>query len=94
MRSKKARNRRKSAPADRTFRGKRCHYCGGWADTKDHIWPKALGGTNGLWNLTPACMPCNAAKAATIPSCTCRKCSAARQKGRHLARRAGILVTE
>lgn len=36
-----------------------CAYCGGLATVIDHILPIALGGTNDLANLTPACRDCN-----------------------------------
>lgn len=83
-----------SGKKQRSFYGQPCHYCGRRADTKDHIWPKALGGTNGLWNLVPACFDCNSAKGAAVPTCRCRKCAKATTHGRMIARRAGILVTE
>lgn len=39
-----------------------CHYCGGYADTVDHMVPLSQGGTSAMANLVSACMPCNAAK--------------------------------
>ena len=39
--------------------GRTCHYCGGWANTVDHVVPKAYGGTDALDNLVAACMRCN-----------------------------------
>lgn len=37
-----------------------CHLCGGeGADTKDHLVPRSLGGTDALDNLRPAHMKCN-----------------------------------
>lgn len=37
----------------------RCHWCGGSADTADHVIPKAAGGTDQLANVVAACRPCN-----------------------------------
>ncbi len=36
-----------------------CAYCGGTADTMDHIVPRAHGGKHTWENLTAACRPCN-----------------------------------
>lgn len=41
-----------------------CAYCGGPADTLDHIVPVSRGGTNVWYNLTAACRPCNSRKQA------------------------------
>lgn len=30
--------------------------------TFDHIVPRAMGGAHAIWNLTPACQPCNFTK--------------------------------
>lgn len=35
--------------------------------TKDHVYPKSLGGTNDQFNLVLACRPCNAAKDNSYP---------------------------
>jgi 5-methylcytosine-specific restriction endonuclease McrA len=40
-----------------------CRYCGGWADTVDHVLPAARGGGRSAANLVAACYPCNQAKA-------------------------------
>ena len=40
----------------------RCSYCGDKAEEIDHIIPRANGGTNSPYNLTPACKLCNAKK--------------------------------
>lgn len=40
----------------------RCSYCGAKAEEVDHIVPRANGGTNSTYNLTPACKLCNAKK--------------------------------
>lgn len=43
--------------------GDPCHYCGGAADTLDHIVPAALGGNSHQGNVVPACRECNERKA-------------------------------
>jgi len=40
----------------------RCSYCGGKATEIDHIVPRAKGGSNSTYNLTPACRSCNEKK--------------------------------
>jgi len=40
----------------------RCSYCGAQAEEIDHIVPRAKGGTNSTYNLTPACRACNEKK--------------------------------
>ena len=41
-----------------------CLYCGApGPSTIDHFIPRALGGSNELENLVPACTPCNQRKA-------------------------------
>jgi len=57
--------------------GRICHYCGDRATTRDHIVPKILGGTNGLFNLVPCCTRCNRRKGADWPVCDCDKCQTA-----------------
>lgn len=42
--------------------GSGCAYCGGQADTLDHIRPVARGGPTVRTNLVPACQRCNYAK--------------------------------
>ena len=48
-----------------------CQYCGDYVPlaeaTKDHIYPKDLGGSNDDFNLALACRPCNARKANLYP---------------------------
>jgi 5-methylcytosine-specific restriction endonuclease McrA len=39
-----------------------CHYCGGRADTADHVTPKARGGTDSMDNLVACCRSCNSGK--------------------------------
>lgn len=45
-----------------------CAYCGGLADTIDHVLPTSRGGTNARKNLAPACMDCNRRKANRTPA--------------------------
>ena len=45
---------------------KTCAYCGGDADTVDHITPHSLGGGNEPGNLIACCRRCNSAKADRI----------------------------
>ena len=40
----------------------RCSYCGAKATEIDHIVPRAKGGSNSTYNLTPACSSCNKKK--------------------------------
>ena len=40
----------------------RCSYCGAKATEIDHIIPRAKGGTDSTYNLTPACRSCNEIK--------------------------------
>lgn len=51
-----------------------CHYCGGPADTDDHIIPRSKGGPTKRWNIVDACAKCNTAKADLLPICICGKC--------------------
>jgi hypothetical protein len=44
-----------------------CHYCGLLATTKDHVVPKARGGSNHAINLVPCCYDCNQRKADDWP---------------------------
>jgi 5-methylcytosine-specific restriction endonuclease McrA len=39
-----------------------CAYCGGRAETMDHVVPKSRGGRHVWENVVAACKPCNAAK--------------------------------
>jgi 5-methylcytosine-specific restriction endonuclease McrA len=39
-----------------------CSYCGGVADTTDHVIPRSRGGTDDDSNLVAACRPCNSRK--------------------------------
>lgn len=55
-----------------------CHYCGNAPGaTLDHIIPDLFGGAYRLWNLVPACQPCNHAKGSSWPTCECEKCQLA-----------------
>ncbi len=48
-------------------RDKVCAYCGGPAETVDHVLPKSRGGASTWTNLVAACSPCNHAKANRTP---------------------------
>jgi hypothetical protein len=39
-----------------------CVYCGRPGTVVDHFLPEAMGGTDDVWNLFPACLTCNARK--------------------------------
>jgi 5-methylcytosine-specific restriction protein A len=39
-----------------------CAYCGGIADSVDHVLPKVLGGPDDMGNLVAACTTCNSRK--------------------------------
>lgn len=53
------------AAAIEMLRGDPCSYCGGEADTVDHIEPLIRGGAHVAENLTAACRSCNGRKWAT-----------------------------
>lgn len=38
---------------------RRCFYCGEFADTVDHVYPRALGGGDWPGNVVYACAECN-----------------------------------
>ncbi len=42
--------------------GGRCQYCGGRADSVDHVIPKSRGGRHSWDNVVAACRPCNTRK--------------------------------
>lgn len=44
-----------------------CGYCGGRADTYDHVLPRSRGGGETWFNLVAACGPCNWSKADRTP---------------------------
>lgn len=44
-----------------------CAYCGGPAETVDHVQPKSRGGASSWLNLVGACLPCNQFKANRTP---------------------------
>ncbi len=46
----------------------RCAYCGGPADTVDHVLPRSRGGASSWMNLVAACSPCNSRKADRTPA--------------------------
>lgn len=49
-------------------RDKQCAYCGGRAETVDHIVPRSRGGTLTWDNAVAACMRCNHSKADRTPA--------------------------
>jgi 5-methylcytosine-specific restriction endonuclease McrA len=44
-----------------------CAYCGGRADTVDHVLPRCRGGGDTWFNLVAACQPCNGLKGDRTP---------------------------
>jgi 5-methylcytosine-specific restriction endonuclease McrA len=46
----------------------RCQYCGGVADSIDHIVPRSRGGLHEWENVTAACRPCNLRKRDRTPA--------------------------
>jgi 5-methylcytosine-specific restriction endonuclease McrA len=47
--------------------GHRCQYCGGSADSIDHVIPRSRGGNNTWDNVAAACRPCNVRKRDRTP---------------------------
>lgn len=45
----------------------RCQYCGGHADSIDHVMPRSRGGRNEWENVAAACRPCNLHKRDRTP---------------------------
>ena len=45
----------------------RCQYCGGHADSIDHVMPRSRGGEHIWENVAAACRPCNLAKRDRTP---------------------------
>jgi 5-methylcytosine-specific restriction endonuclease McrA len=45
----------------------RCQYCGGPADSIDHVMPRSRGGAHVWENVAAACRPCNLAKRDRTP---------------------------
>jgi len=45
----------------------RCQYCGGGADSIDHVLPRSRGGGDGWDNLAAACRSCNSTKRNRTP---------------------------
>ena len=46
--------------------GHRCHWCGAYAASVDHLIAVCLGGSHDLANLRPACISCNSRNGAKI----------------------------
>jgi 5-methylcytosine-specific restriction endonuclease McrA len=47
--------------------GHMCAYCGGRADSVDHLLPRSRGGGDTWFNLVAACQPCNGLKGDRTP---------------------------
>jgi len=47
--------------------GSRCQYCGGAADSIDHVLPRSRGGQHEWENVAAACRPCNLRKRDRTP---------------------------
>jgi 5-methylcytosine-specific restriction endonuclease McrA len=45
----------------------RCQYCGGHADSIDHVFPRSRGGGHHWENVAAACKPCNLSKRDRTP---------------------------
>ena len=45
----------------------RCQYCGGLADSIDHVMPRSRGGEHAWENVAAACRPCNLGKRDRTP---------------------------
>jgi len=68
--------------------GSRCHYCGRTLGrrgagrlTLDHVWPVCFGRIDALWNLVPACGPCNSRRGHDTTWCACPGCTLALRLG-------------
>lgn len=46
----------------------RCQYCGGFADSIDHVVPRSKGGQHSWENVAAACRPCNMRKRDRTPA--------------------------
>jgi 5-methylcytosine-specific restriction endonuclease McrA len=46
----------------------RCQYCGGYADSLDHVVPRSRGGQHTWENVAAACRPCNLRKRDRTPT--------------------------
>ena len=53
--------------ADYYGRDRRCVYCGGPPESRDHVIPLSRGGSNNIGNLVPACHRCNNMKGDMTP---------------------------
>jgi 5-methylcytosine-specific restriction endonuclease McrA len=62
------RNRRGCTKSAVKARDRMCAYCGGSADTVDHIVPRSRGGTLTWDNAVAACLRCNHRKADRTPA--------------------------
>lgn len=62
------RNRRGCTKSAIKARDRMCGYCGGFAETVDHIVPRSRGGTLTWENAVAACLRCNHRKADRTPA--------------------------
>src|SRR3970040_652023 len=62
---------RRSAPVTRRAvfgrDGHRCQYCGGPAESLDHVLPRSRGGDHTWENVVACCRPCNISKGDRLP---------------------------
>ncbi len=77
-----------------------CFYCctpfdAGRRPTVDHVIPWSFVFENALWNLVPACAPCNAAKSDSLPAANLldKLVERNRRQGAHLRSRVNFLIT-
>jgi len=54
--------RRARIAVERQFPNEPCYYCGGTAESIDHLTPRSRGGTSHPGNKAPACLRCNGMK--------------------------------
>lgn len=59
-----------------------CAYCGDRATDRDHVWPRARGGTDAPNNIVWACKRCNSSKGSRslLDDC-CLQCTESRTPG-------------
>jgi 5-methylcytosine-specific restriction endonuclease McrA len=48
--------------------GHRCQYCGGPAESLDHVLPRSRGGDHSWENVVACCRPCNISKGDRLPT--------------------------
>lgn len=65
--------------------GHRCQYCGGAAESLDHVLPRSRGGGHTWDNVVACCRPCNIRKGDRLPSESGLRLAVAPQSPRHYA---------